>query len=337
MPGVVTLPEKVQANEKNVKDETKCETKVMKRGVRDFEKDYEECYKHFDPYSKEPLVVGRYEDYDRAALEAPKHSIFVHDNVVYRICNDCDLHESSADGFRFAINNSLVSAFGDIFFGLGSATRRMFNYHGCCSPFGKMPDFSFCLKSKFKGYPALVGEVGVTHENQHQLFMEAMVYLNSYTSVQYCILVNIVPSRRHFLNVRVVVCERALECFDFSEAEQAAFQARKEEAKERKENNVSLPDDDKDVCVDIQDKRNGTRQEIEDNYRLRVIFDQTIRLTSASERVTEDLVFYLRRDLLLLGTSGIDTRNIPELVPIRITAETLNYIIEEFNGEQPQT
>ena len=331
---VVTLPREYKGACK-----TQPKSAAMKQAVCNFEEGYERCYDNFDMYSKEPLVVGRYGDYGGAALDTGNSSIFVHDNVVYRKCRHSQLHEIAIGEISYDIESSLRLAFGSLFFGLGAATQDMFNYHGCCSIFGKEPDFSFALESDIKRherYPVIAGEIAVAHKNQHLLFLEAMVYLNSFTTIQYCVLVDILLCER-FFSARVVVCERALEGFHFYESRQRSFIARKKEAKNRKKNNLLVPGDDEDVCVTVQDKSDGSKQEIEDNYHIRIIFDQTIRLNSEEDKIMNDLVFYLRRDLLVRNTAEIGTMNISALLPIRITAWKLNRIIEEFNETKTQS
>ena len=81
MPGVVTVEKEIE-----IKAQYETKLKVMKQDIHSFEEDYEKCYKKFNLFSKEPLVIGRYEDYGGAILDTGNSRIFVHDNVVYRQC-----------------------------------------------------------------------------------------------------------------------------------------------------------------------------------------------------------------------------------------------------------
>ena len=301
-------------------------------------KDYEKCYRKFNLFSKKPLVVGRYEDYGGAILDTGNSRIFVHDNVVYRQCTNSRSHEGAAGSISFDVNTSLRYTFGNTFRDMGSMTLNVFNYHGCCSTYGKEPDFSFVVRPPFEKdqrYPVIVGEIGVSHEDQHMLFLEAMTYLNGFTDIKYCILVNILLGKPFFY-ARIVVCERTLESSNLNESERKDFIAKKKGLK-RNRRKLKAAGIESDVCKGVKDKSGSiNREEVEKNYHFRIIFDHTIRLSSASEMITCDLVFYLNRDLLTQHT-GINTTNIPELIPIRIKALTLNTMVADFNKTKPSS
>ena len=314
-----------------IENESETKIKVMKQALHNFEEDCQKAYRNFDIYSKKPLVVGRYEDYSKAALEAGDYSIFVHNNVVYIQCPNSSVHESGSREINIDISTSLSFIPGNPFYNLGSTTFKVFNYHGCCADFGKEPDFALGFRKNCNKieYPVIVGEIGVSHENQHQLFLEAMTYLNGFTDIQYCVTVDI-SLKEEFFNARIIVCERVLESAHLdSEDDQKNFMKRKKAIKRRQ---GALPLDGDEVCQDIADEScNINRNVVEKNYHIRIIFDETIRHTSRDEVATRDLVFYLRRDLLMQHAGPhVNIENIPAFVPVRITAETLNIMAERF-------
>ena len=313
-------------------NETMLKIKAMKQIAHNFEEDCEKCRKSVDRYSKEPLIVGRYEDYSKADLENTNFSILVHENLVYITCQNSWLHEGISRGIGADIDNSLFDTFGNIFYNVGSATLNLFNYHGCCSTFGKEPDFCFGVVPAFRKkqrYPAIVGDIAVTHENQHMLFVEAMIYLNSFTDIRYCILVDVLP-REAFLYARIVVCERTLKSSNLNKKEREKFISEKKALKRRRRK-FGAADADSDACKKIKDKSSSNdRAEIENNYHFKIVFDHTVRLTSEGEIILQDLVFYLHRDLLVEHLR-IDTASIPELIPVRVTTRTLNNMAAEFH------
>ena len=92
----------------------------------------------------------------------------------------------------------------------GTASVKLFNYEHCGDLFNKSPDGSleinYLMKVRKSG-PVFVMEVGYRHENFDLLMREAEVYLNGYTNIEYCLLIDI-SFERKIPVMRIILCRR---------------------------------------------------------------------------------------------------------------------------------
>ena len=292
---------------------------------KSFREDYESAANNPDLSSDKPFILGNLDDYDPKEFnwdEDANFKIFIHNRKVMITSFGSGLHEVTSriinDAIETALNfNSPPGSTN--FISQGSTDINVVNLLGCSTRFIKQPDDSITVSGQLnicRIHPGIAIEVGVTHENLELLFNEAVVLLNEFTQIEYCVLIKIYAGHDDF-RMKIFVCQRITPQYQ-CESEEARNEAITDylAANYQKEG-------DKKYCSEPFDPCGKPDSEIEKHYPLRIVFSTTITAANIHEVVR----FTLRTAGLVRGTGLV----MEEEVEIVFTSFIFREILIAFN------
>ena len=241
----------------------------------------EEAYTEFveslynnPPEHDENLVLGNYEDFLPEEFEIFQGDIFVLNNQVFVSCPS-KLHEFTSDILSQCIREGINAGIQGSIKSVGNASRKLFNVFGCRKSFNKQPDFSFKIDLRDL-FPFLVGEVAFRNESLDLLLNEAMVWLNEFSGVSYCICLKLSTNPLDFF-FHLIVCKRN------------RSQIAEEEKNSRLKRIQAVEDPVGELCRPCLKPRAYSAKQIEEAYNLEVVFMKTVDSTNMDEDITFEL------------------------------------------------